>query len=179
MTVLLCFSGAIGSGKSSVSVAVAEALGWQRTAFGDYVRAEVARTGGDPTSRQALQDFGQARVDADAVAFCCDVLAHAGFVPGMNFIVDGVRHVEIYSVLTRLARPTKARLIFLSADDASRAIRVEQRGDQADLVRADQHPVETELRDSLPQTANAIIDASQPLAGVVSECLERARSWFG
>ena len=177
MTVLLCFSGAIGSGKSSVSVAVAESLGWPRSAFGDYVRAEVARTGGDPTSRQALQDFGQARVEADAVSFCRDVLAYGGFIPGKNFIIDGVRHLDIYSILTRLAVPTKAHLIFLAADDVSRARRVEQRGDQADLVSADQHRVEADLRDSLPQAANAIIDASKPLATVSVQCLKYARSW--
>lgn len=179
MTVLLCFSGAIGSGKSSVSVAVAESLGWPRTAFGDYVRAEVARTGGDPTLRQALQDFGQARVDADAVGFCRDVLAYGGFISGVNFIIDGVRHLDIYSILTRLAEPTKARLIFLVAEDVSRARRVEQRGDQGDLVSADQHRVEADLRDSLPQAANATVDASKPLATVVGECLEYARSWSG
>ena len=177
MTVLLCFSGAIGSGKSSVSVAVAESLGWQRAAFGEYVRAEVARTGGDPNSRQALQDFGQARVEADAVSFCRDLLAHGGFIPGTNFVVDGVRHLDIYSTLTRLAEPTKAHLIFLAADDVSRASRVEQRGDQADLVSADQHRVEADLRHRLPQAANAIVDASKPLATVLMECLSYARSW--
>ena len=178
MTVLLCFSGAIGSGKSSVSVAVAQALGWQRTAFGDYVRAEVARIGGDATSRQALQDFGQARVEADAVAFCRDVLAHGGFTPGMNFIIDGVRHLNIYSILIGLADPTKARLIFLAVDDDNRALRVEKRGDQADLVQADQHHVEADLHDSLPQVADALIDASKPLDLVVEDCLRHAYSWL-
>jgi len=177
VTVLLCFSGAIGSGKSSVSVAVAEALGWPRTAFGDYVRAEVVRNGGDPTSRQALQDFGQARVEADAAGFCRDVLAHGGFTPGMNFIIDGVRHLDIFSILTDLADPTRARLILLATDDASRALRVEKRGNEADIVRADQHPVEAELRDGLPQIADAIVDASRPFDTVVEESLRFAQSW--
>jgi cytidylate kinase len=43
MTLLLCFSGQIGSGKSSASIAVAEALGWKRTGFGDYLRSERSR----------------------------------------------------------------------------------------------------------------------------------------
>ncbi len=176
MTILLCFSGAIGSGKSSVSASIAEALGWPRTAFGDYVRAEVARTGGDPTSRQTLQDFGQARVEANAVAFCRDVLGHGGFIPGMNFIIDGVRHLDIYLILTRLAEPTKARLVFLAADDVSRARRVEKRGDQEDLVSADRHRVEADLREGLPQAANATVDASRPFASVVEECLKYVRS---
>lgn len=177
MTVLLCFSGAIGSGKSSVSASIGEVLGWPRTSFGDYVRAEVARIGGDSTSRQILQDFGQARVEADAVAFCHDVLEYGGFKPGMNFIIDGVRHLNIYSILTRLAEPTKARLIFLAVDDVSRARRVEKRGDRADLVNAERHRVEAGLRESLPQAANAIVDASKSFATVVDECLKYAKSF--
>ena len=177
MKVLHCFSGAIGSGKWSVSVAVAEVLGWPRTSFGDYVRAEVTRSGGDPTSRQALQDFGQARVEADAVAFCRDVLAYGSFTPGMNFIIDGLRHLDIYAILTRLAEPTNARLIFLAADGVSRAARVKQRGDQADISRADQHCAEADLHKRLPQAANEIIHTLQPLAKVVEQCLEHARSW--
>ena len=78
MSLLLCFSGQIGSGKSSVSTAVAEVLGWRRTGFGDYLRGEIARLGGDPDDRKALQDLGQQRVEDDSTAFCRDVLVAGG-----------------------------------------------------------------------------------------------------
>jgi hypothetical protein len=91
ISLILCFSGQIGSGKSSVSTAVAEALGWRRTGFGDYLRSEIARLGGDPNDRKSLQDLRQARVDANPVAFCRDVLSSAGFQPGDDFVIDGIR----------------------------------------------------------------------------------------
>lgn len=91
MTVLVCFSGQIGSGKSSVSVAVATALGWSRTGFGDYLRAQIVQAGGDPHSRETLQDLGQRLVEADPEEFCRSVLNDGGFRPGEDFLIDGVR----------------------------------------------------------------------------------------
>lgn len=176
MTVLLCFSGQIGSGKSSVSTAAAEALGWPRTGFGDYLRAEVRRSGGDP-SREQLQNLGQFRVDADPAAFCRDVLAFGGFTPGMNFVVDGIRHVDVLTILRNLAAPSVARLVFLQAGDANRAARVEKRSDCDDLARAQRHRVEAELCDALPQRADAIIDAERPFDEVVAACIDVARAW--
>jgi dephospho-CoA kinase len=70
MSLLLCFSGQIGSGKSSVTTAISAALGWRRAGFGDYLRSEIARLGGDPNDRKALQNLGQKLVEDDSAAFC-------------------------------------------------------------------------------------------------------------
>ena len=177
MTTLVCFSGQIGSGKSSVSTAVAFALGWRRTGFGDYLRAEVERGGGDPTSREALQDLGQRLVEADAEAFCRSVLVAGGFTPGDDFLIDGVRHVEIFRILTRLAKPSIAHLLFLSADEAHRLERVRDRADKEDFARAATHRVEAELRDTLPALADVVINATQPFDDVVADCLAGIRIW--
>jgi gluconate kinase len=177
MTLLLCFSGQIGSGKSSVSVAVAEVLDWKRTGFGDYLRAEIVRRGGDPTSREALQDLGQSRVHADPVAFCRDVLDFGGFAPDECFIVDGVRHVGIYDILADLASPATARLIFLQVGNITRAMRVQARRNHEDLARADLHRVEAESRDALPRRADAVIDAERSFDEVVAACIDTARGW--
>lgn len=179
MSLLLCFSGQIGSGKSSVSTAVAETLGWRRTGFGDYLRSEISRLGGDPKDRQTLQDLGQNRVDADPVAFCRDVLSAGGFAPGDDFIVDGVRHVRIFEILAEVGAPSHARLLFLGALEIIRVARVEARADAEDFARASTHRVEAELRDELPQQADGIINAEQSLDRVVSDCLELVRHWQG
>lgn len=177
MSLLLCFSGAIGSGKSSVSTAVAQALGWQRTGFGDYLRREIAKHGGDLDSRQALQELGQQRVDSDPTAFCRDVLAAGGFSPGASFVVDGIRHVDIFNVLTEVSEPASAKLIFLQAGDNTRAARVGTRPDAKDFGRASEHRVEAELRDALPSRADSIVNAEQSLDEVVADCLELVRRW--
>jgi cytidylate kinase len=177
MSLMLCFSGQIGSGKSSVSTAVAAALGWRRAGFGDYLRSEIARLGGDPNDRKALQDLGQKRVEDDSTAFCRDVLAAAGFQPGDDFVIDGIRHVAIFRVLTAVAKPSEAHLLFLGAAETTRNVRIQSRSDAQDFTRASGHRVETELQDALPQCADAVVDAFQPFDQVVADCLDLARRW--
>lgn len=174
---LVCFSGQIGSGKSSVSTAIAEALGWSYTGFGDYLRAEIERTGGDSASREALQDLGQRLVEADAEGFCRSVLASGGFNKGENFLLDGVRHVDIFRILTRIVAPSSARLLFLSVDEIQRLDRVAGRSDKDDFARAVGHRVEAELGNDLPALADAIINASQSFQDVVSACLAAIKKW--
>lgn len=177
MSLLLCFSGQIGSGKSSVSSAVAAALGWRRTGFGDYLRSEIVRLGGDPNDRKALQDLGQQRVENDSAAFCRDVLAAAGFQPGDDFVIDGIRHVTIFELLAAVGKPSQARLLFLGAHETTRNTRVQTRADAQDFERASTHRVELELRDALPQRADAVVDADRPLDQVVADCLELVNRW--
>jgi len=177
MSLLLCFAGQIGSGKSSVSIALAAALGWRRTGFGDYLRSEVIRGGGDPNDRKALQDLGQQRVDADAAAFCRDVLAAVGFVPGNDLVVDGIRHVEIFDILAEVGKPSDARLIYLGAPEITRKLRIQSRTDAKDFSRASSHRVEFELQDALPFRADAVIDAEQPMEHVVAACLALVQDW--
>lgn len=177
MSLLLCFSGQIGSGKSSVSAAVAEALGWRRTGFGDYLRSEISRLGGDPKDRQALQDLGQERVDDDAAAFCRDVLSFGGFQPGDDFVIEGVRHVSIYEALAGLSLPSQVRLPFLGAGEATRASRVNSRTDALDFDRASKHRVELELGTTLPERADGVVDADQTFEQVVSDCLSLVQCW--
>jgi cytidylate kinase len=177
MSLLLCFSGQIGSGKSSVSAAVAQALGWPRTGFGDYLRAAIARRGGDPNDRQSLQDLGQTLVDADPDAFCRDVLAAGGFTPGDDFIVDGIRHIGIFEILARVSQPSDAKLLFLGAGEAVRAARIISRTDAADFARASAHPVEAELDRALPDLADGHIDADQPLDHVLDQALRFVHLW--
>lgn len=178
MSLLLCFSGQIGSGKSSVSTAVAEALGWQRTGFGDYLRSEITRLGGDPNSRIALQDLGQNRVDDDPAAFCRDILAAGGFQPGDDFVIDGIRHVSIFELLAAMSVPSQARLLFLGAIETTRVARVETRADALDFSRASTHCVEAELRQALPRRADGIVNADQSFDAVVSDCLVLVQRWL-
>jgi dephospho-CoA kinase len=178
VSLLLCLSGQIGSGKSSVSKAVAEALGWRRSGFGDYLRSETVRLGGDPDDRKALQDLGQMRVDDDPAAFCRDVLAAGGFHPGDDFVIDGIRHVRIFEILATVSVPSQARLLFLGAPETTRIARVEARPDVHDFARASMHRVEAELRNELPQRADGTVNADQSLERVISDCLNLVQRWL-
>jgi hypothetical protein len=169
---VVCFSGRIGSGKTSITHVLSTALGWSRAGFGDYLRARIAREGGDPNSRQALQDLGQNLVDADPDGFCLDVLKSANFQPGGNLLLDGIRHVDIKNRITRLVAPSRSILIHLTLDDAELLKRIESRPQgSVDLPRAEKHRVESELTSSLPQIADRVVDASPSIHALAGNLL--------
>lgn len=169
---IVCFSGKIGSGKSSVSEAVANALACKMASFGGYIRHKVESQGGDPTSRKALQDYGQLRVEQNIAEFCDDVLSYSGFTTGDDLVVDGIRHVDVYDALVRRLPNSRFHLIHLDLDDRSRKSRMAGRGDDfSDFVRAEGHVVEKDLSSNLPSRAHLVIDASAPIEDIVGNIL--------
>lgn len=176
---LVCFSGKIGSGKTSVSRAVARWLGCDHASFGGFLRDEMARCAGTASNRESLQDLGQSRIEKDAESFCRDVLSAGGFARGQDFVLDGVRHVAVLPHLARMAAPSEVRLIFLQADAELRSIRVRGRSDGGpeDFDRATGHPVEADMEDGLPLAAHAIVDSSLPEQDVVDLCIGLIDKW--
>ena len=177
MNLVVCFSGQIGSGKSSVSTVVADRLGWKRTGFGDCLRTKVQEMGECPESRPALQKLGQHWVNTDPEGFCRSVLDAGGFKLGDNLVIDGIRHSSIFLILEELVKPAFARLIFLQAHTTNRKTRVVTRGDNIDFDCANEHEVEAELRSVLPRVAHAVIDANQKYGDVIEECINVINAW--
>jgi hypothetical protein len=148
-------------------------VNWPRAGFGDYLRNRIKEQGGDPSSRQALQDLGQSLVESDPDAFCLAVLQFGKYRPSADLLVDGIRHVDIYRRVVRLTAPASVRLIHLAADDSQIIDRVATRqNESADLSRAERHPVEADLAESLPSIADVIMDANQPLPVVLDTCID-------
>ncbi len=179
MPLVVSFAGQIGSGKSSVSQALATTLNWPRAAFGDYLRKLAVRQGLDAANREVLQDLGQFLVEQDSRSFCRAVLLDGGFSPGINMLIDGVRHVEIQHDITALVAPSPTKLIYLGAGQDERLVRISARsGGQSDFNRAESHLVESELGRGLPEVADAVIDAERELSAVVRECETQIRNWL-
>jgi hypothetical protein len=123
-------------------------------------------------SREQLQNLGQSLVQDDPEQFCRDVLANAGFVPGNDILLDGIRHVDIQRHVAMIVKPSTAVLIHLAAEDDVVVKRVEQRGSsKQEFLRANSHPVEKDLYQSLPDMADFIVDAGAPLQDVLLNCL--------
>ncbi len=177
MSLIVCFSGKIGSGKSSVVKALAERIRWKHAGFGDYLRAEIKKCGGDPTSRETQQGMGQRMVVEDPEGFCAAVLSYGDFRRGDNLLVDGVRHVEIFETLRKITNPEPVKLIFLAVGAEVQRTRIHLRSDYSDLDRAGAHIVEAGLTKSLPELADVVINADIALDGVVAACLEKINSW--
>jgi dephospho-CoA kinase len=170
-----CFAGKIGSGKTSVTNALAQCLGWSRVGFGDYVRAEVARRGGNPENRSELQDLGQRLADSDPELLCRVVLDAGGFRPGNNLLVDGIRHATVYHALVAMVKPSRARLFYLRATEEARGLRTTERGEASVTSAAETHRVEAELATTLPEMADAVIDAGGSLSETLLRCTNLLR----
>jgi gluconate kinase len=178
MGLVVSFGGRSGSGKSSITAALAEALGWRRASFGDYLRLEIARRGGDPGCRKAQQDLGLSLVENDVEDFCRAVLDCAGFQPGDDLLVDGVRHVKAQESIRSIVAPSQARLVYLASDDGTRLQRVSTRPDgRGDFLRADLHRVEVELIEIIPSWADAVLDSSGDLSEAVDCCHSLIVKW--
>lgn len=176
MGLIICFAGGIGSGKSSVSLALAGRLNWKRASFGEYLRF-LSRADGTTATRQELQDLGKRMVEESEERFCVNVLAHGGVIAGGNGFVDGLRHVSVLKRLRVLLAPSAVRLILLSVPAKDRHARVISRADGGEFVTADSHPVEAETRDALPGLADLTIDSTITFDRVVDQCASAIRQW--
>lgn len=153
---VLCIAGGIGSGKSSLARSISEELGWERVSFGDHVKAVAVREG-LPTDRQTLQRVGEDLVRSHLKRFCREVLSSAGWSPGRNLVIDGVRHLEVLDVLRQLVKPQDLRLVFVEVSTVERQRRLVERSEVVDFLAAEQHSTEAQ-RDLLKAKADLILD---------------------
>lgn len=159
---VVCFAGKIGSGKTTTSRAIADTLHCGYASFGVYLRTIAEELGQDPGDRNYLQDLGQSLISENPVAFCKSVLNSGGFVPGKDFVLDGIRHVEVLEPLAQLVVPSELCLIFLHGSERTRRARVKNRSykDWTDFNRRSKHVVEEQLRVVVPQRADIVLDTS-------------------
>lgn len=162
--IVIAFAGSIASGKSTLSMGVAKALGWSRVGFGDYVR-HVARSQGLDSSREVLQEVGATLIDQGWEEFCRAVLRQVDWKPGQPLIVDGIRHIEAVEMLRQLVAPSELLIVFIAVDGLTRKARLRQRGttDHEHLQRVDTHPTEAQVQTVLPSVADLTVDGTQPM----------------
>ena len=175
-SVIVAFSGAIGAGKSSISKAVAQGLGWSRVSFGDYVRI-TANQRGLAETRESLQQVGTSLIEAGWENFCRSVLSQAEWQIGQSLIVDGVRHVEALETLRRITAPSEVVLVLVELSESERKLRLEEAG--APIESLDQwasHSTEVQVGTALPRVADLVIDGSRPLGEVARQVKEWVRS---
>jgi ribosome-binding protein aMBF1 (putative translation factor)/cytidylate kinase len=167
---VLAFSGKIGSGKTTLSQQVAEALGWRRASFGEYVGI-FAKSQGLEVSRDVLQELGQSLVARGPDDFCRSVLAHFGWNSGEPLVIDGVRHAVIFEALRRIVAPLDLRLVFINVDENTRLKRLKQTDrDVIDRLReVESHSTEREVTETLPSLASRHFQGDRPAKDVVRE----------
>jgi AbrB family looped-hinge helix DNA binding protein len=171
--VIAAFAGSAGSGKSTIAGRVASILRWPHTSFGDHVR-NIATQRGLAGTRDELQEIGANTIEERGPrGFCEDVISASQWRSGSSLIIDGLRHKQIYEALKEILRPIEVIVIFVEADDATRAMRLRGRGEvYADGVRQiDLHRVERQIPE-LPKLATLVVDGAKREEIIADEVTE-------
>jgi cytidylate kinase len=163
------FAGRIGSGKSTISIEVARALGWPRASFGDYVRT-VARSAGLGESREGLQEIGASLIERGVDDFCRAVLAQSGWNAGEPLVIDGIRHAEVIESLRKLVAPLEMRVVYLDVKDEKRLNNLRKREDAVaeELELVEGHTTEEQVKNVLPELADLRLPGDRPLEELVA-----------
>jgi len=157
------FSGAIGSGKTTLSLALSEKISCSYASFGGYIRMLAMDNGYKDPSREQLQQIGEYLVNTDTVNFCEAVLHSAGWQKGENLVIDGVRHLEVLRTLHRILIPQRLVLIYVEVEDHKRVERIKSRGLEIISSLDSKHSTEVQVPAKLKNIADLIVDSSDPV----------------
>jgi dephospho-CoA kinase len=156
---IVAFAGRIGSGKSTLSKALASQFSWAWTSFGDAVRRE-ARARGLSEDREVLQDLGNELIGSGWEHFCAVTISQSGWDRDQPLVVDGVRHRGAFDSLRDLASPEHFILIFVDTPLARRRAWLVDRGmSETEIASADAHSNENELY-AVMAAADVVLDNS-------------------
>lgn len=139
---VICISGKIGSGKSTITQAICALSGMTSRSTGEFVRKVAIQRGIKEIDRSILRRIGVEYISKGWDIFCHSFLQYCDWTPGRAFVIDGIRHIGFYEGIKSLIAPTKSFLVYIEIDEAERASRIQLR-DQSNLPENDQH--ETEL----------------------------------
>jgi dephospho-CoA kinase len=163
---IICLSGDIASGKTTVAQALAERFPSVAVrSFGEVVRQQ-ARRQGKSLGRATLQAVGLSLVQAGWPAFVDALLED---VP-QSFdvlIVDGIRHVEAVDELRRRHVSGRFLTVYLTVAPATQEQRLRERGES---LSSRGHIVESSLPE-VEASADVVIDSMLPLAEIEDRIL--------
>jgi len=170
---VICISGGIGSGKTSLTKLLAERLGVPRGAFGDVVRA-TARERGIAEDREALQQLGAELIETLGwEPFCRAVLDAAAWDGNVDVVIDGVRHVAAIETIRKLVAPNLSVLFFVDTPEDVRRQRIGAReGADPDLRAIEQHSTEADVRSALRSSADLVLNGEHSPDSLVEELLQ-------
>ena len=173
---VVAFAGPLGSRKSDLSRAVAEALGWPRRSFGDYLRNLAEQSGRERNDRAFLQELGQSLVQTDPDKFVRDVLEGIDWRKTPNVILDGLRHAEVRHALILFLREqgVALKLVYVEMSDREREESERKRGVSLRQLSAyEQNLTEAQISDVIPAYADHKVHGTLPTSMAVSSIIGR------
>jgi dephospho-CoA kinase len=177
MPQVIAFAGKIGSGKTTITKCLADALGWPRASFGDYVRKAVRERGLGET-REVLQSVGTELLRASPPAFCNSVLQSSGWKLGNSLLIDGLRHAETIEIIQGLTQVVPLSIVFVRISEDLRLRRLEEREGWDANYRAvvEAHSSEAQVTSALAGAADFVVDNDGPIRAAVSEVAKWIKS---
>lgn len=169
-------SGRIGSGKTTISQAIADAVECPLASFGEFIRSAARNSGLNSESRDILQSIGDSLIAKGWPQFCRDVLNAANWQPSTSIIVDGIRHTEAVKHLSAIVAPLPFILVHVDVEETLRGDRVRQRLVSSSSNEAESHGSEAAAKIVLPEMADVRVDGSAPLStsvAIILSFLER------
>lgn len=162
-------AGQIGSGKTSLALALCKRINAQRVSFGDCVRSEALRRGITP-DRSSLQMLGENLIaELGPYGFVRKVLNSIDKHPIV--VLDGVRHIEIWQAVCLFT--FQNTLIYLDIEESIRLNRLKNRDglDDESIKNAMHHPME----ENIPQLKSLadIVLSEGTIEEMVAEILSR------
>lgn len=157
---IYAFSGSIGSGKSTLSFRLSKELNCKYASFGDYVRKQAIMVGISNPTRAQLQEIGERLISNGVKDFCQAVLQDIGWESGKPLVIDGVRHFDVLENLSKIFYPHKLFLIYLEVDEKTRIDRLVGRGRDEILQEEAEHSTEIEVRETLREKADCVVNSS-------------------
>lgn len=173
---VLGLSGRIRAGKSTLTSALAQRLGWPTASFGHFVRSQAIRRqiGED---RDTLQALGEELISTLGWhEFCERMLGHAGLSPSTEpCIIEGIRHVEALQTLRGIFSPWPVYLVHVQTSEPQREVRLQRDGISPEqAAKWSQHSTERDVLDALP----ALADLSVASDGSPDGAVEQVLSWL-
>jgi shikimate kinase len=168
---VICFSGRIGSGKTSVSRSVAAQTAAAWTSFGDLIREIAMSQSLDPESREILQMVGERVIRERGVAWLCsEVIRRSGWMRDKVLVIDGVRHVSVFDELVSQLSGHRTYLVYLDLKEACE--RVNQQLSPQNRQVVESHSTERDVLQALPERADLVVSTVAPLESVVQDVVE-------
>ena len=124
-------------------------------------------------TRENWQVVGESLIKEDVQQFCASVVAQAHWTPGGTLVIDGIRHMAVLQALKEMVSPSSLRLVYIDADDGTREQRLKAAGTSKTPLRAlDLHSTELEVKKTLRDVADLIVDGTQPADRISKEVVK-------
>lgn len=172
-SIVIGLAGAIGSGKTSIALGLANCLQCPIASFGAYVRDFAARTGRG-NSREILQSISEeliASVGPDGLTQ--SVLLSAEWDRKHSLIVDGIRHPAVVAALKAEVAPLPVRVVYLDVRPEVRRERFVARDNlsSSDLNGFELHSTERDVGTQVRELADVVVSADGQVKDTVARVM--------